>query len=606
VRRFHVVFFLVAVALVVPTAFLVRRALQSVDVERRARHASVAERLFDEMERALSEFLAAEEARSFAEYAAPGEPTDAAARRPLASPSALPFVVGYFQLDPDGRLELPNRSGSPATPSSAAAAAVAIEIERSVADWRSGGDRQASVALERQAPGSTVDLADAASAGRGQRLASLADRKAANERAPSAYDALRSLNKGVEQRAARQAKVSRESEPAGKQEGAPANPGAAAVGRPDRDGEADRFELSPMVGRLVREQRLVLYRTVVHERQGYRQGMLLDVAALGEWLRAQALAGSDLAPYVTLSFSTNSPMRDRDDERAYRHRFAEPFEAIAADLELAALPGVGGTRSIYALGAVSLLVVLAGLAALYRMVTVVVRYAEQRGNFVAAVTHELRTPLTAIRMYGEMLRDGMVASEEKRDEYHRHITAESERLTRLVNNVLELSRLEKGARDTRLEDGNLGAVVREAETLLLPHVERAGFSLRVDVDPVLPAARFERDAVLQMLFNLVDNAVKYAANGRGGRDIRLTCRGAGDAVALSVRDHGPGVAARQLRRIFEPFYRGGSELTRHSQGSGIGLALVLALAEETGARVTARNADGGGLEVEIRFPRAAG
>jgi two-component system, OmpR family, phosphate regulon sensor histidine kinase PhoR len=605
VRRFHVVFLLVAVALVVPTAFLVRRALQSVDVERRARHASVAERLFDEMERALSEFLAAEEARSFAEYAPPVEPADTAPRRPLASP-ALPFVVGYFQLDPDGRLELPNRNGSPATPSSPGAAAGATESERSGAAWRSGGDRQASAALERQAPGSTVDLADAASERRGQRLASLGDRKAANERAPSAYDALRSLNKGVEQRAARQAKESREYEPAAKQEGTPANPGAAAVGRRDRDGEADRFELSPMVGRLVREQRLVLYRTVVHERQGYRQGMLLDVAALGGWLRAKALAGSDLAPYVTLSFTTNSPMRDRDDERAYRHRFAEPFEAIAADLELAALPGVGGTRSIYALGAVSLLVVLAGLAALYRMVTVVVGYAEERSNFVAAVTHELRTPLTAIRMYGEMLRDGIVPSEVKRDEYYRHITAESERLTRLVNNVLELSRLENGARDTRLENGDLGAVVREAETLLLPHVERAGFSLSVDVDPAVPAARFERDALLQMLVNLVENAVKYAANGTGGREIRVTCRGAGEAVALSVRDYGPGVAARQLRRIFEPFYRGGSELTRHSQGSGIGLALVRALAEEMGARVTAHNADGGGLEVEIRFPRAAG
>jgi two-component system, OmpR family, phosphate regulon sensor histidine kinase PhoR len=599
VRRFRAVFVLVAVALVVPTALLVRRSLQSVEVERRARHASVAERLFDEMERALSGFLAAEEARPFAEYV---RPSGAGASSPRAASS--PFVLGYFQLDPEGRLELPNAKDPSASAITPHAAAVASEIERSVADWRSGADRHASGALESQAPGSTLDFADAA-APPPQQSTILGDRKAENERRPpSAYDALRSLNKGVAERAGRQAQVSREYEPAGKEETTQTNR-TTADGRVDRDDEVDRLELSPMVGRLISEKRLLLYRTVVHERQGYRQGMLLDVAALGDWLRAQALAGSDLASYVTLSFTTSAPIAARDDQRAYRHRFAEPFEAIAADLELAPLPGVGGARSIYALGALSLAVVLAGLAALYRMVIVVLRYAEERGNFVAAVTHELRTPLTAIRMYGEMLRDGIVPSEAKRDEYHRHITAESERLTRLVNNVLELSRLEKGARDTRIESGDLAAVVHEAETLLLPHVARAGFTLRVDLDPALPPARFERDAVMQILFNLVDNAVKYAANGAGERKICVVCRAAEGAVTLSVRDHGPGVASRQLRRIFEPFYRVQSELTRRSKGTGIGLALVRALADEMNARVAARNADGGGLEVEIRFPRAA-
>src|SRR5258706_15101696 len=109
-----------------------------------------------------------------------------------------------------------------------------------------------------------------------------------------------------------------------------------------------------------------------------------------------------------------------------------------------------------------------------------------------------------------MLREGSVRFETKRDEYHRHITAESERLTRLVNNVLEFSRLEKRARSTRLEPGDLGAVVREAAALLGPHVEGAGFAIRLEGAAHLPPVPFERGAVLQMLFNLVDNAVKYA------------------------------------------------------------------------------------------------
>ena len=100
-----------------------------------------------------------------------------------------------------------------------------------------------------------------------------------------------------------------------------------------------------------------------------------------------------------------------------------------------------------------------GSLALYRMVSVTVSYAERRSNFVAAVSHELKTPLTAIRMYGEMLRDGIVPAEAKRAEYYRHITVESERLSRLINNVLEFSRLEKGTRQMSLVTGSLGPVV---------------------------------------------------------------------------------------------------------------------------------------------------
>src|SRR5262249_11677863 len=123
---------------------------------------------------------------------------------------------------------------------------------------------------------------------------------------------------------------------------------------------------------------------------------------------------------------------------------AESFSEFTAHLVLRPLQGVGGATSVYALCAVVLAASVLGLTALYRMVSVVVGYAERRSNFVAAVSHELKTPLTAIRMYGEMLRDGMVPSEAKRDEYYRHITVESERLSRLINNVLGFSASRKG------------------------------------------------------------------------------------------------------------------------------------------------------------------
>jgi signal transduction histidine kinase len=526
-------------------------------------------------------------------------------RSPLANPPALPFVIGYFQRDPDGTLRFPAEGPVAAASNEIARAVDAYwAAPASAAKLRAGG--------EIQAPGSTVELDRAA---RAEPLQQALRDERQGDGPVSAYDALPALNKGIEQRADRQSKVSSEYAKRAAEEGATGRRNereAGQIGASTDDGgsaketwERERFELSPMVGRLVAERRLMLYRTVVHERQAYRQGLLLDVDKLGAWLGERALGASELSAYATVSFGSGSRAeRASPGRRIFQHRFAEPFEALDARLALSALPGLGGAGSIYALAGLSLAVAVFGLCALYRMVTVVVRYAEQRSNFVAAVTHELKTPLTAIRMYGEMLRDGMVPSEAKRDEYHRHITAESERLSRLVDNVLELSRLEKGTRRARLERGDVGAVCRDVAALVGPHVEGAGLALRLDLEPNLPAVRFDRDALKQVLFNLVDNAVKYA-NGANAKEIVLGCRRAGEGLQLTVRDRGPGVPTVHLRRIFEPFYRGENELTRRSKGTGIGLALVRGLAHEMGARVNGRNLTEGGFEVELAFPAAA-
>jgi signal transduction histidine kinase len=333
------------------------------------------------------------------------------------------------------------------------------------------------------------------------------------------------------------------------------------------------------------------------------------VQQLGTWLREQGV-GSDtnaLAAYASVSFATplsTTPALADASAFLYQHRFAEPFADLTARLALRPLPGVGSVTYVYALCALLLATAVLGLAALYRMVSVVVSYAERRGNFVAAVSHELKTPLTAIRMYGEMLRDGMVPSETKRNEYYRHITVESERLSRLINNVLEFSRLEKGTREMALVVGSVAPVVQEVAELLRPHVQAQGFELLVEIAAGLPPVRFEHDALMQVLWNLVDNAAKYARDASPKR-IELSCRQHGGDVRVTVRDHGPGVAARHLGKIFEPFYRGESELTRRSKGTGLGLALVRGLVERMGASVSGGNVPDGGFEVEIAF-RAVG
>jgi two-component system, OmpR family, phosphate regulon sensor histidine kinase PhoR len=234
------------------------------------------------------------------------------------------------------------------------------------------------------------------------------------------------------------------------------------------------------------------------------------------------------------------------------------------------------------------------------MTAVQVRFAQRRSNFVAAVSHELKTPLTAIRMYGEMLRDGMVESAEKRDEYYATITAETERLTRLINNVLELPRLERRERPVQIVVGDVAPIVREVADAFRPHAEREGFALTVAAEPGLPAVRFDRDALTQVLFNLLDNAVKY---GRG-RERCIAVRCAADeqgGVRIAVADRGGGVDDGQLAAIFEPFYRAQNELTRTQQGTGVGLALVRGLVARMHGRVEGRNLQPG-FEVRVTLP----
>jgi len=355
-------------------------------------------------------------------------------------------------------------------------------------------------------------------------------------------------------------------------------------------------------GRAVRSDHLMLYRDAIFSGgQRIRQGVVLDVRALADWLSQTVLGGSELGGRVSPDFFVSfPPERRRAAAHVYMHRFSEPFGDLAVRLALPPLQIAAGATYLYTTAGLLVLAGSIGLFALYHMVSVTVRYAERRSNFAAAVSHELKTPLTAIRMHSEMLRDGMVPDAKKRDDYYATITSESERLTRLIDNVLEFSRLEQGTRDMNVVSAAIGPVVRDVARNLEGHAANAGFSIELEIDDNLPAVRFERDAVVQIIYNLVDNALKYAS-GAQEKIVRLHCVRAGEAVRLIVRDSGPGVSVKHLRKIFDPFYRGGSEMTRTAKGTGIGLALVKGLADRMGAAVSGKNAEGGGFEVSLTF-----
>jgi signal transduction histidine kinase len=344
------------------------------------------------------------------------------------------------------------------------------------------------------------------------------------------------------------------------------------------------------------------------------EGVVIDSVALVNVLKARVLQARGLDEIAELtsldargsfdrgllgSRAADQPRTDIVRGYEFSHDFAAPFESLHASLNLRPLADPDDGALILPLSAVLGLSLVLGLFALYRMAATQVRFAERRNNFVSAVSHELKTPLTAIRMHAEMLEEDLVDGDAKRRDYYRTITRESERLTRLIDNVLALAQIERGTRRLALVAADIRPALREAVATLRPHVEAQGFALELVAADSVPNVRYEPDALKQVLSNLVENALKY---GREASDRRITvqCEVRGAAVVVSVRDRGPGVPREQLESIFEPFFRGEHELTRKNQGTGIGLSLVHGLASAMGASVRAENA-APGLRVRIEL-----
>ena len=224
----------------------------------------------------------------------------------------------------------------------------------------------------------------------------------------------------------------------------------------------------------------------------------------------------------------------------------------------------------------SCIVIVAGIAAMLVAAEKERRVSALKSEFVANVSHELKTPLALVRMFGEMLQSGRVASEEKRQEYLDIIVRESERLSNLIENVLDFAKVERRGRDAyELVDGDVGEAVAKAANVYRYRAEKDAVKLVVDVAPNLPLAKIDERAVQLAVINLVDNALKYAPNGK-----RVTVRASHERGSIAVRviDEGPGVPADERQRIFERFVRGGrregDDATARIRGSGIGLALV--------------------------------
>jgi two-component system phosphate regulon sensor histidine kinase PhoR len=243
------------------------------------------------------------------------------------------------------------------------------------------------------------------------------------------------------------------------------------------------------------------------------------------------------------------------------------------------------------------MVALAGAVALAGLAIVLAgsmkerRLAALKSDFVANVSHELKTPLALIRMFGEMLLLDRVPTPEKRRQYLQIIMSESERLTALIENVLDFAKVERGKAGYAFAPGDVGDAVGRAVEIFAHRAEREGMGVTLAIAPDLPLAMVDARALELATINLIDNAFKYAKDG-GSVEVQVTA--AGDSVGVCVRDFGPGIDEDDRERIFERFVRGKNVSEQQIRGSGIGLALVKHIAESHGGSVSVVSPPGGG------------
>lgn len=257
-------------------------------------------------------------------------------------------------------------------------------------------------------------------------------------------------------------------------------------------------------------------------------------------------------------------------------------------------------QSFLILGVLSVLMI-GGLVLTYRSVNKQVAFARLKSDFVSNVSHELRTPLALIRLYAETLELGRINTNEKKHEYYSIIRKESERLTALINNILDFSRIEAGRKEYDFRETDIAELVRNTLDSYRFQIEQQGFALEEQIEPGIPKVRVDREAIARALVNLVNNALKYSDNEKflGVKLYREK-----SVLKLEVIDRGIGIERNEQSRIFEKFYRTCDPLVHNTKGSGLGLSLVRHITQAHGGEVEVESAPGRGSKFTLLLPLA--
>ena len=365
---------------------------------------------------------------------------------------------------------------------------------------------------------------------------------------------------------------------------------------------------------------IAFYRSVLRGEENFVQGFVVD---LREYLKSiVSLEINDYGSsdnHLSLRFFNKGEQiisfgdRNRKTLKVFEEPLTEPLDGITlamyidedAEKSSSSDQLISNGDLLVLIGGIMFLLLGGGLVSIYRLTQSQLNLAQKRQDFISAVSHELKTPLTSIKMYAELLQNSWVANEEKRHKYYNLIASEAERLTSLIQNVLNLSKLDGNRWTVQLRQDRPKAVLDDFVATYTRNVEKNGFSLTVSCDTSASevSLMMDRDAVMQILMNLVDNSLKFSKNA-DYKMIVIELKKEGNHVYLAVRDYGPGIPPSEMKKVFQEFYRVENEMTRETKGTGIGLSMVKKLCALSGMTIELENA-GPGLRTKIHFPPAS-
>ena len=645
-KKLKLLILIFSLALCIPLAFFIFKTYRGLEQEEAATLRYFAESLFDEMEQALALLVQTEEGRAIDEFNYVVLPSggqrdvEEPRRSPLSQNPREDYILGYFQNNPDGSFQTPLvETGGQIPPEHAELISVlkdANEIfnRKRVTVTDRIKSRPAEIIAEKEGKQETgladryLDLSRAQRSkiylGQTEkRLERITVGQAANIAKPASPQVMRSSAPLAGKLEDRKDVLSMAEDRAGDKtlgfkkrqfEESFAAESTDAV-QPAADADSDeaagfQVEVAPLRAVFLSDAQIFIFRRIMIESQIYRQGFVLEVDAFLDYLTRTYFLTQPLAQFTALRLSVVDQEREakamqtgeisQNPDFILNRGFPSPFSFLKASLTCDRIPQSDGRQTLSIMLIVLAMIVLLGLFAIYRSVRAIVDLSERRSQFVSSVTHELKTPLTNIRMYIEMLEQGIATNPEREQEYFRILDSEGGRLSRLINNVLEMSKLEKSQRHINLQTGTFEEVIAETQAVMAEKLKQEGFTLSVRPGRLRPF-EYDREVMIQVLINLIENSIKFGKNAPE-RDIGIRTVQESGGVKIMVSDTGPGIPHHALKKIFNDFYRVDNSLTRTTRGTGIGLALVKKFIHLMGGTVTASDNDGPGCTITIRLP----
>jgi len=643
-KRLQILILIFCVALSVPLGYFVLRTYRGLEQEEAATLSYFANTLFDELEQALEALVHQEEGRAIDEYnfymsAPAGRGKEN--RSPLSDLPSQNYILGYFQNNPDGSFQ---------TPLVQAGRSVATDLQDAVAQLEHANrifNRKRTEDTDKITVAPAPKLAEVEQKPPGR----FAEKYLDLTRHQEPRDRLGQKEKRFENVTVAQAKNLARQE-AGVAAESPAPPaGALSAGAPgpdaqetrmdadtektaqmdhrrksyaaeaeadesiaaesgSRDEENFQVEVAPLQSVLISADQIFIFRRIMINQKIYRQGFILKLRAFLDDLAQNYFMVQPMANYASLRLQVVDQGREiarlqagistRNPEFILKREFPSPFAFLKATLSCEEIPRSAGRNTLMVMMLVLAAIFLIGLFAIYKSTRAIVDLSERRSQFVSSVTHELKTPLTNIRMYIEMLEQGIAKDTEREQEYFQIINSEGSRLSRLIDNVLDLAKLEKKQRPLNLVRGTFEEVVAEVQAVMQAKLQQEGFALSVVREDIRPF-RYDREAMIQVLINLIENSVKFCQSAQK-KEITIRISQKPDRVQIAVSDYGPGIPRQALKKVFDDFYRVDNAQAQKTRGTGIGLALVKKFITLIGGDVTAENNPEGGCTISISLP----